>query len=106
MQKGLVQPNVRKIQFAKNNPVPVPDPVLLLAKATSNWLKLQNLVVLPGCSNDNSTSDSHVGCIYCAEAATLGSSTGTGTHKKLRVDEISFVPRDTFDESLSGDEDF
>jgi hypothetical protein len=49
--------NVRKISFSQytdtdNNPAP--DPVLLLAKATSNWLKRQCLPILPSGSNDDS----------------------------------------------------
>ena len=37
---------------------PPPNPVLLLGKAASNWLKLQGLFVQPGCDADESSSDS------------------------------------------------
>ena len=61
--------NVRKIQFSasigSNHPTPdsvllhpAPDPILLLAKSASNYMKRDDLLVLPGFSDDDSTSDS------------------------------------------------
>ena len=48
---------VRKIAFSTSHDVnnPAPDPVLLLGKAASNWMKCQVLFLLPGCdiSNDS-----------------------------------------------------
>jgi hypothetical protein len=76
--------------------------VLLLGKSASNWLKLQELVILPGCGDDDvSTSDSsgYEVSLGSAEFANPG-----WWHKKPRIDEISFVPCDTFDESQSDDE--
>ena len=50
---------VRKITFSDvSGENPAPDPVLLLGKATSNWLKLQEICVLPACDEDESSSDS------------------------------------------------
>ena len=49
---------VRKISFANSNEQikPAPDPVLLLAKAASNWFKRQDNKILPGwCSDDDTT---------------------------------------------------
>ena len=51
---------VRKISFAKSNTRnnPAPDPVLLLAKATSNWLRRHNIEILPTyCSGRGSGYD-------------------------------------------------
>ena len=51
---------VRKISFAKSNTRnnPAPDPVLLLAKATSNWLRRHNIEILPTyCSGSGSGYD-------------------------------------------------
>jgi hypothetical protein len=50
---------IRKITFSNSNDVnnnPAPDPVLLLGKAASNWLKRHGLVVLP--SSDTNDYDS------------------------------------------------
>jgi hypothetical protein len=51
---------VRKVSFAASRaPVnPAPDPVLLLAKAASNWLKRHDFAILPGWCDDNFTSRS------------------------------------------------
>ena len=97
--------NVRKIQFSDCTDFnPAPDPALLLGKSTSNWLKLHHLVLLPGCSDDDSISDSSNYTVsFSVEAAARGWT--TENYKKPRVDEISFVPGDTLDESLSDDDD-
>ena len=50
---------VRKITFSDiEGENPAPDPVLLLGKAASNWLNRQGIFVLPGCDEDESSSDS------------------------------------------------
>ena len=62
---------------------PPSDPVLLLGKAASNWLKLQGLIVLPGCDADESSSDSsdfkrYMKCrTICSAKTTRGSYCGT-----------------------------
>jgi hypothetical protein len=49
---------VRKFSFADSNVEenPAPDPVLLLAKAASNWLKRHEIEILPGCGDDDSST--------------------------------------------------
>jgi hypothetical protein len=90
--------NVRKIHFSKHKP----DPVLVLGRSASNWLKWHNLDILPRFCDDVSTSDSSSdGASVC----NTESITQEWLHKKSHVDEISFVPFDTFAESLSDDED-
>jgi hypothetical protein len=100
--------NVRKITFcasneSEKNQHPAPDPVLLLGKSASNWLKLQGIPLLPGCDDDSSSDSSNCAVSFSVEAAVRG--WNTESYKKPRVDEISFVPCDTFDESLSDDEE-
>jgi hypothetical protein len=100
--------NVRKITFcasheSKENQHPAPDPVLLLGKSTSNWLQLQDIPLLPTCDDDSSLDSSNYTVTFSVEAAARG--WNTESYKKPRVDEISFVPCDTCDESLSDDEE-
>jgi hypothetical protein len=59
------QIRVRKITFStvghvNDNPA-APDPVLLLGKATSNWLKRQQLLLLSGCGSDDDDNDNSDG---------------------------------------------
>ena len=52
---------VRRITFSNSGDVtnnPAPDPVLLLGKAASNWLRFHGLSVLPGYDGDYSSSSS------------------------------------------------
>jgi hypothetical protein len=38
-----------------------PNPMLLVAKAGSNWLKLQNIEIIPGCDLDeDNNTDTHI----------------------------------------------
>jgi hypothetical protein len=92
--------NVRKIHISNHSP----DPVLLLGRSASNWLKWHNLEILPGYGDDISTctsdSSSYESSLSDTESVTQGC-----LHEKPRIDEISFDPFNTFVESLSGDED-
>jgi hypothetical protein len=85
------------------NKHPAPDPVLLLGRSTSNWLQLQDIPLLPTCDDDSSLDSSNYTVTFSVEAAVRG--WNTESYKRPRVDEISFVPCDTSDESLSDDEE-
>lgn len=74
---------------------PAPDPALLGAKATCNWLKLIHHPYLPGCSDSNS-SDS--GNDFVATISEEAARRGWGTNI-CKV--IVLSPSDTGDESLS-----
>ena len=90
---------------------PAPDPVLLLGKATSNWLKCQGLFLLPSYDNGHdydsscSTSDSVVS--YLEEMALRGLSFDILERSQHvgSVVEVSCHPSDTDDESLSDDDE-
>ena len=105
---------VRKVTFAASNHLnmnPAPDPVLLLGKAASNWLKRQGLFVLPGCNddddNDNSSccsSSSFVASRRQDEKDIQGWSTKNALEEQLpgmSIVEVSCLPRETGDELLS-----
>jgi hypothetical protein len=96
-----IQKNVRKILF-DNSKNPIPDPVLLLAKSTSNWLKRQSLFILPGCDSDSS-SDS----VASEHAEAVMRGWLPNDSMKLCVGGyVEIHPSSTFDESLSDDEDY
>ena len=77
---------------------PAPDPVLLLAKAASNWLKRHGDALLPVYDTGNDSSHTEYSASYCDE-------TEYQTGKNLCISEISiFRDRDDVDEPLSGDE--
>jgi hypothetical protein len=105
---GVDGMKVRKVSFAAStSPVnPAPDPVLLLAKAASNWLKRHDFAILPGCGDDDSTSrsddcaDSAIS--YSEEESMQGRSR---TAKKPCIAEVNInVNRDEVEEPLSDDE--
>jgi hypothetical protein len=91
--------NVRKIHFSNYTP----DPVLLLGRSASNWLKWQHLDILPGYGEDTSTSDSSNNESSFSEKDSV---TQGCLQKKPCIDEISFDPLSTYVEALSDDEDF
>jgi hypothetical protein len=100
---------VRKVSFGvSTSPVnPAPDPVLLLAKAASNWLKRHNFAILPGCGDDDSGSTSDdstdsTALSYSEEESMQGRSR---TAKKPCIAEVNInVNRDEVEEPLSDDE--
>jgi hypothetical protein len=105
---GVDGMKVRKVSFAAStSPVnPAPDPVLLLAKAASNWLKRHNFAILPGWGDDDSASrsdDSADSAIsYSEEESIQGRSR---TAKKPCIAEVNInVNRDEVEEPLSDDE--
>ena len=54
-ENGSDAMKVRKVTFSTINRVP--DPVLLLAKAASNWLKRHQIGILPTCGDDDDNDD-------------------------------------------------
>ena len=89
---------VRKVSFAdsKEKENPAPDPVLLLAKAASNWLKRHGIEILPVCGDDDSSTS------YSEEESAQRYS---HTAKKPCVVEVNInVNRDDVEEPLSDDE--
>jgi hypothetical protein len=89
---------VRKVSFGVSTEAnnPAPDPVLLLAKAASNWLRRHELAILPGCGDDDSTSSS--------EDST---DSAISYSKEESMQEIDInVNRDEVEEPLSDDEFF
>ena len=102
--------NVRKISFTDRHDTnpdrrsnedekknPAPDPALLLGKSTTNWLKLHELTILPGCDNDTlSCNGSDSTASSGAEAVARGWWTGK---RPILRDEIVWNP--TCEESLS-----
>ena len=90
---------------------PAPDPVLLLGKATSNWLKCQGLFLLPSYDNaddsDSSCSTSDSVVTYREEMALRGWSSDMLERPQHvgSVVEVSCHPSDTDDESLSDDDE-
>jgi hypothetical protein len=107
---------VRKNWFSKsvlsldgtNNIHPAPDPLLLLVKAVSNWLKRQYFPILPGCDEDNSTnSDDTCDCVTSPEKerAYRGWSNIVMPEEKPSIEGISItINMDKNFESLSDDE--
>jgi hypothetical protein len=71
--------NIRLVRFNRYDcsSNPAPDPVLLLAKSVSNWLKRNDLVALPGCGDDSNCntrlgrSDEYI-CALSDEVAMRG----------------------------------
>jgi hypothetical protein len=103
---------VRKITFSQWNDVdnnPAPDPVLLLGKAASNWLKRHDLFVLPGCDTDDDSSScngSNFVASYRDEMAIRGWTTEMFTRSHIDdVVEVSCFPGDDTDEPLSDDDE-
>jgi hypothetical protein len=107
---------VRKVSFAVSTEKanPAPDPVLLLAKAASNWLRRHELAILPGWGDDNSTSRSDNDYIsrsddstdsaisYSEEESIQGRSR---TAKKPCIAEVNVnINKDEVEEPLSDDE--
>jgi hypothetical protein len=96
---------VRKISFSESTNAnnPAPDPVLLLAKAVSNYLKRQNLIILPGCERDDDESTSVMSLTQ--EFAMRG--WPTNIRKKLRAcKEVEFDvgKKNTVDDPLTDDD--
>jgi hypothetical protein len=105
--------NVRKISFSElstsnentgsENMHVAPDPVLLLAKAASNWMKREGLHILPVCSDDESETSSDYVMSLNEEWAIRGWS-NIVSPKEKPTEEISIVVNvDTF-ESFSDNE--
>jgi hypothetical protein len=100
---------VRKVSFAVSTATanPAPDPVLLLAKAASNWLRRHKLAILPWWGEDDSSirsdDDSADSAIsYSEEESIQGRSR---TAKKPCIAEVNVsVNRDEVGEPLSDDE--
>ena len=105
---------VRKITFSDSNAVnnnPAPDPVLLLGKAASNWLKRQKLNILPGCDgsdDDNSRcNSSKFTASLCDEIEMRGWSTDVFARPPIKgIVEVSSILADAIDEALSDDEEY
>jgi hypothetical protein len=94
-------PKVRKISFTAsgNSDNPAPDPALLLGKSASNWLKRENLTVLPGCCEDSSNSFDNT-MTWSEELAFRGWT------PEIPCDvEANFATGNTFVETLSDIED-
>jgi hypothetical protein len=98
---------VRKVSLAKRKEAvnPAPDPVLLLAKAASNWLKRHDFAILPGCGDDDSASrsdDSTDSAISYSEEENIQG--WSRTAKKPCIAEVNVnVNRDEVEERLSDD---
>jgi hypothetical protein len=95
--------DVRKIRFTDReiNTNPAPDPVLLLAKSTSNWFKLHEFDILPACDNDQLSDGSDSTASENAEA--VAREWSTDTWKRHHSEEI--LVSSTLDESLSDIDD-
>jgi hypothetical protein len=105
--------HVRKITFSdsnKTNKNPAPDPVLLLGKATSNWLKCHQMVVLPAYDSDDDSSctgssDSYDVVSFAKEMAIRGWSSDTLERSPIdNIVEVECPLGETLDESLSDDD--
>ena len=97
---------IRKISFSEctNMTNPAPDPLLLLAKAASNWLKRCQMDLLPGCGEDDSNSSDVVISIR-EEFKIRGWSHLLAAEKRPRIDLVDVDwNKDTVDEPLSDDE--
>ena len=100
---------IRKITFSSrvDNQNPAPDPVLLLGKAASNWLKRNQLCLLPGCDDGDSSSGSSSDFVasFRDEMAVRGWPSDMFEQSHLNdVIEVNCVPDDAVDEALSDDE--
>jgi hypothetical protein len=99
---------VRKVSFAESKEMenPAPDPVLLLAKAASNWLKRHEILLLPGCGDDDSSSrsdDSTDSDISYTEEESIRR--WSHTAKKPCIAEVNInINREDVEEPLSDDE--
>jgi hypothetical protein len=100
---------VRKILFdpAKS---PVPDPMLLLAKSTSIWLKRQSLFILTGGYDDDSNSSNNssdsLSFMASAHAAAVVQGRVPYDYMKSCVSEyVKIHPSSTFDKLLSDIDD-
>ena len=97
--------NVRKIHFTDRESYinPAPDPVLLLAKSTSNWFKLHEFDILPAVSDNDGSSSDGSDETGSENAEAVAREWSTDTWKRPRSEEI--VVSSTFDESLSDIDD-
>jgi hypothetical protein len=104
---------IRKVSFSNstedNNPAP--DPTLLLARATSTWLRRQNIPLLPVCNEEDeysyefSNSDDSSYLSWCDEVTVQGWTPCYPTEKKICIEEVNFTMKsDTIDEDFSDDE--
>jgi hypothetical protein len=97
ISKGWMQDKtkVRKISFSGrtdedcNNPAP--DPVLLVAKAASNWLKRNYLPILPGCCSDYDSTDSDDTVSYSVVCARRGWTNVGTTEKNAKIEGINIT---------------
>jgi hypothetical protein len=100
-------PKVRKISFLAHNNAArrAPDPVLLLAKAASNWLKRKKMNILPAYGNSSDdTSDDVIS--FSEEAKIRGWSHVFEADKKPRFKEIDIsYNKIEVNESLSDNDD-
>ena len=108
---------VRKITFSDSNAVnnnPAPDPVLLLGKAASNWLKRQELNILPGCDGSD---DDHSDCSCTSSDDTTAPLRDEMDVRKRSWDVVARPPIEgmvefsccsdkTMDEPLSDDDEY
>jgi hypothetical protein len=96
---------VRKIHFAdccktQTKLHPAPDPMLLLLKAASNWLRRQDLYLLPACGAPDADDDDYIITIEEEWKA-------RGWHVDKEPSEIScnLIMKDSFDDASLTDED-
>ena len=107
-KNGNAVMKVRKVAFSAGNPAP--DPILLLAKATSNWLKRHQIEILPACGDADSDSSNCTDSFASVseEEKIRGWSHMFTAAKKPRIAEVNICDnrRDVvaFDEPISDDE--
>jgi hypothetical protein len=82
---------------------PAPDPILLLAKAVSNFLKRHELPILPGCGNDDSTVFGESSDCASDDMSRRGRPNIVSKEDKPLVQEITITLNNTFD-TLSDDD--
>jgi hypothetical protein len=111
-----VNMKIRKVSFSNSSEDinPAPDPALLLAKAASNWLKRNQIEILPGCDDDGSTTSDESSYFddsadsvtsFNEDANIQGLSSFLATEEKPCVEEVNIdVNRDNVDEPLSDNE--
>jgi hypothetical protein len=108
--KWSKETNIRLIKFNRFDNVnnPAPDPVLLLAKSVSNWLKRNDLVALPGCCDDSNcntrlgSSDGYM-CALSEEVAMRG--WNTKICKNPFIEKFIFTSAERSQGSLTDSED-
>ena len=102
---------VRKITFkqrSEDNQKDAPDPLLLLAKAASNWLKRHKMEILPACGDgDSCSTDSVISFTASKEVSKQGLTYIIPAKRKLGIEEVIInLKMDEVEEPLSDDESF